>query len=56
MVFREASSHHVGHSESFHPQQVEDHGVGQSELGLEDGRLTLEPERSQMNQSQLSSI
>lgn len=42
VALREAPPHHVGHTEGFHPQQVEDHSVGQSELGLEDGRFTLE--------------
>lgn len=41
MAFREAPPHHVGHTESFDSQQVEDHGVSQSELGLEKGGLTL---------------
>lgn len=41
VVFRKAPPHHVGHAEGFHSQQVEDHGVGESELGLEDGRFTL---------------
>lgn len=41
MAFREAPPHHVSHAEGFDSQQVEDHGVSQPELGLEDGRLTL---------------
>lgn len=41
VVFRKAPPHHVGHSESLHSQQVEDHSVGESELGLEEGRFTL---------------
>lgn len=41
MVFRKAPPHHVGHSEGFDSQQVEDHSVGESELGLEEGRFTL---------------
>ena len=46
MAFREAPPHHVGHSESFDSQQIEDHSVGQSELGLEDGRLALRETKS----------
>lgn len=42
MTFREAPPHHVGHTKGFHSQQVEDHSVGQSELGLENGRFTLQ--------------
>lgn len=41
MVLREAPPHHVGHTEGFYSQQVEDHSVGESELGLEDGRFPL---------------
>lgn len=41
VVFRKAPPHHVGHSEGFDSQQVEDHSVGESELGLEEGRFTL---------------
>lgn len=41
VTFREAPPHHVGHTEGFDSQQVEDHSVGQSELGLEDSGLTL---------------
>lgn len=41
VALREAPPHHVGHSERFDPQQVQDHGVGQPELGLEDGRFAL---------------
>lgn len=32
VAFREAPPHHVGDVEGLHPQQVEDHGVGESEL------------------------
>lgn len=42
VAFREAPSHHVSHTEGFNSQQVEDHSVGQSELGLEDGGFTLD--------------
>lgn len=41
MVFRKTPPHHVGHTEGFDSQQVEDHSVGESELGLEGGRFTL---------------
>lgn len=41
VVFRKAPPHHVGHSEGLDSQQVEDHRVGESELGLEEGRFTL---------------
>lgn len=41
VVLREAPPHHVGHTEGLHTQQVEDHSVGESELGLEDGRFPL---------------
>lgn len=37
----EASAHHVGDSEGLHSQQVEDHGVSQSELGVQKRRLPL---------------
>lgn len=38
---REAPLHHVLHPEGVHPQQVEDHGVREAELGLQLGRLPL---------------
>lgn len=41
VVLGEAPPHHVSHTQSLHPQQVEDHGVGESELGLQDGGFTL---------------
>lgn len=41
MAFRETPPHHVSHSERFNSQQVEDHSVGQPELGLQDGRFAL---------------
>lgn len=44
VVFRKAPPHHVGHTEGFDSQQVEDHRVGESELGLEEGRFTLRAE------------
>lgn len=42
VAFREAPPHHVGHTEGFDPQQVEDHSVGQSELGMQGGGFTLD--------------
>lgn len=44
VVFRKAPPHHVGHAEGFDSQQVEDHRVGESELGLEEGRFALRAE------------
>ena len=41
VVLGEAPPHHVGDPESLHPEQVEDHGVGQPELGLQHRGLTL---------------
>lgn len=41
VALRKAPPHHVGHAERFDSQQVEDHRVGESELGLEDGRFAL---------------
>ena len=41
MALRKAPPHHVGHAERFDSQQVEDHRVGESKLGLEDGRFAL---------------
>lgn len=41
VVLRKAPPHHVGHTKSFDSQQVQDHSVGESELGLEEGRFTL---------------
>lgn len=35
VTLREAPPHHVGHLQGLHPKQVEDHGVGQPELGLQ---------------------
>lgn len=37
----EAASHHVRDAQGFHTQQVEDHCVGESELGVQDSRLPL---------------
>lgn len=48
VVFRKASPHHVGHTEGFDSQQVEDHGVGESELGLKDGRFPLNHDERMM--------
>lgn len=42
VALREAPPHHVGDSEGLHTQQVEDHGVGQPELGLQHCGLPLD--------------
>lgn len=49
MAFRKAPPHHVGHAEGFDSQQVKDHRVGQSELGLECGGLTLSQTKRMMS-------
>lgn len=41
VAFRKTPPHHVCHAKGFDSQQVEDHSVGESELGVEDGRFTL---------------
>lgn len=41
MALGEAPAHHVGDSEGLDSQQVEDHGVSQPELGLQQRRLPL---------------
>lgn len=41
MALGEAASHHVCDAQGLHPQQVEDHGVGEAELGLQHGGLAL---------------
>ena len=41
VVLGEAPPHHVRDPERLHPEQVEDHGVGQPELGLQHRGLTL---------------
>lgn len=41
MALRKAPPHHVSHTEGFDSQQIEDHGVSESELGVEDGWFTL---------------
>lgn len=49
MVFREAPPHHVGHTKRFDSQQVEDHGVGESELRLEQHGFTLNQMEQKMS-------
>lgn len=51
MALRKAAPHHVGHAQGFDPQQVEDHRVGQSELGLEDCRFTLSRTKRMMSRN-----
>lgn len=46
VAFRKTPPHHVCHTEGFDSQQVEDHSVGESELGVEDGWFTLNQIRS----------
>lgn len=41
VAFRKAPPHHVRHMEGFDSQQVEDHSVGEPELRMQDGWLTL---------------
>lgn len=50
MVLGKAPPHHVRHTQGFHPQQVEDHGVGESELGMQDGRFPLRNKEMESNE------
>lgn len=50
MVLGKAPPHHVRDTQGFHPQQVEDHGVGESELGMQDGWFPLRNKKTESNE------